>query len=169
MRLPLYQRVIQGKPISVGGTYGNRQATEHGTQGVPGDETEDLEQLLLQVKAAHPDVQAVSSGAILSTYQRSRIEHVLARPHIALTPLSYLWQQPERPLVLSMIQSGLKPVLVKVAGMGLREQDVGRGLDQMVPRLGMLEARWGCHFAGEGGEYETLCVDGPMFHDTIEL
>jgi diphthine-ammonia ligase len=53
MRLPLYTKVITGKPLEVGGTYGSRsrtQKTEIGKGGVSGDETEDLEELLLQVK-----------------------------------------------------------------------------------------------------------------------
>lgn len=121
------------------------------------------------LQSHHPEITGLSSGAILSTYQRSRIEHITSRPHISLTPLSYLWQQPERPLVLSMIRSGLVPVLVKVAGMGLETTDVGRKLEAMQTRLERLERDWGCHYAGEGGEYETICVDGPMFHDRIVL
>jgi len=70
---------------------------------------------------------------------------------------------------MSMIRSGLVPVLVKVAGMGLEVEDVGKELSQLEARLGKLERDWGCHFAGEGGEYETICVDGPMFHDRVVL
>ncbi len=41
-----------------------------------GDEVEDLLQLLAFVKSAVPGVEAVSSGAIASDYQRLRVEHV---------------------------------------------------------------------------------------------
>lgn len=71
-----------------------------------------------------------------------------------------------------MISSGLAPILVKVAGMGLRVEDVGRGLAELSGvggRLERLEREWGCHFAGEGGEYETICLDGPMFYERVEL
>jgi diphthine-ammonia ligase len=55
MRLPLYRHVIKGKPVEVGGTYGSRNRSESsraGQEGVKGDETEDLEELLLQVKVS---------------------------------------------------------------------------------------------------------------------
>jgi diphthine-ammonia ligase len=68
-----------------------------------------------------------------------------------------------------MIRSGLVPTLVKVAGMGLEVKDVGRPLSALETKLERLERDWGCHFAGEGGEYETICVDGPMFYDRVEL
>lgn len=68
-----------------------------------------------------------------------------------------------------MIDSGLVPVLVKVAGMGLEVQDVGKRLEVVKEKLGRLERDWGCHFAGEGGEYETVCVDGPMFYERVVL
>ncbi|KAH8080204.1 hypothetical protein HD553DRAFT_122492 [Filobasidium floriforme] len=185
MRLPLYTQVIRGKPLRVGGTYGSRttpggfgggkgreeeqQEEEKEKEGGEGDETEDLEVLLRTVKSHHPEIAGLSSGAILSTYQRSRIEHITSRPHISLTPLSFLWQQPERPLVLSMLSSGLEPVLVKVAGMGLEVEDVGRklGEERVKGKLRRLERDWGCHFAGEGGEYETVCTDGPLFYDRV--
>lgn len=40
------------------------------------DEVEDLYALLSRVKHEMPEVQAVASGAILSTYQRLRVENV---------------------------------------------------------------------------------------------
>jgi diphthine-ammonia ligase len=70
-----------------------------------------------------------------------------------------------------MLSSGLEPVLVKVAGMGLEVDDVGRKLgdERVKGKLERLERDWGCHFAGEGGEYETVCTDGPLFYDRVVL
>ena len=41
-----------------------------------GDEVEDLLALLAFAKHLHPEIEAVSSGAIASDYQRLRVEHV---------------------------------------------------------------------------------------------
>ena len=94
--VPLYRRVISGAAVEQGLEYGDRNAK---AGGVLGDETEDLYSLLLNVKVRffehrylythtqriqlplnnqlqHPDVQGVSIGAILSNYQRVRVEHV---------------------------------------------------------------------------------------------
>ena len=47
-----------------------------------GDEVEDLLRLLAFVKTALPGVEAVSSGAIASDYQRLRVEHVCINPKL---------------------------------------------------------------------------------------
>jgi diphthine-ammonia ligase len=71
--VPLYRRVIQGNPVEQAAEYGLKSA---GGGGIAGDETEDLHALLCNVLEHHPDIQAVSVGAILSNYQRVRVEHV---------------------------------------------------------------------------------------------
>ncbi|GMH49434.1 hypothetical protein TrRE_jg10562, partial [Triparma retinervis] len=57
-------------------------------------EVEDLYTLLSDVITRYPTVRGVSTGAIFSTYQRSRVESVARR--LNLQVLSYLWQ-PEPP------------------------------------------------------------------------
>lgn len=88
--VPLYRKTIDGAALEQGSEYGGRTANTSG--GVRGDETEDLFELLSTVKvrdfmpytilhltipqSRHPDIQGVSVGAILSSYQRVRVEHV---------------------------------------------------------------------------------------------
>ncbi|PSS35446.1 hypothetical protein PHLCEN_2v1601 [Hermanssonia centrifuga] len=72
--VPLYRKVISGSAVDLSSEYGARDATKNG--GLEGDETEDLYSLLSTVKSAHPDIEGVSVGAILSNYQRVRVEHV---------------------------------------------------------------------------------------------
>ena len=70
----------------------------HATQG---DEVEDLLSLLAFAKEQLPEIEAVSSGAIASDYQRLRVEHVHfhTSPFISIlfcllyAKLSY-WQMP---------------------------------------------------------------------------
>lgn len=40
------------------------------------DEVENLYDLLKKVKEVYPDIEGVSSGAILSSYQKIRVENV---------------------------------------------------------------------------------------------
>ncbi|EAW10373.1 diphthine--ammonia ligase family protein [Aspergillus clavatus NRRL 1] len=149
------------------------------------DETESLIPLLRRIQAAHPHANAVSAGAILSTYQRTRIENVAAR--LGLTPLAWLWMYPELPppvermgvsaavaeagLLEDMAACGCEARIIKVASGGL---DWGflwgdlAGLDGGVRRRVVKGMR---RFAapgdlrgavlGEGGEYESLALDGP--------
>jgi diphthine-ammonia ligase len=71
---------------------------------------------LEKVKQAHPDVQAVSVGAILSNYQRARVENVCVR--LGLTCLAFLWQRDQKELLAEMIANGLIAVVIKVAAIG---------------------------------------------------
>lgn len=59
---------------------------------------------------------AVGSGAILSNYQRTRVENVCAR--LGLTSLAYLWRRPQSPLLTEMVEAGVDAVLVKVGEAG---------------------------------------------------
>ena len=89
--LPLYQQEILGSAVNQEKCYGPSSAMPPGEE----DETEALVPLLSIVKERHPEVNAVSTGAILSDYQRTRVESVAVR--LDLTPLSYLWQWPHLP------------------------------------------------------------------------
>ncbi|KAG1892328.1 meiotically up-regulated 71 protein [Suillus subluteus] len=164
LEVPLYRRVIQGDAIEQNAEYGSRSA---GGAGVLGDETEDLYTLLEHVKVHHPDVQGVSVGAILSNYQRVRVEHVCHR--LSLTPLAYLWQRDQAELLSEMIAVGIKSVLIKVAGIGLTVKHLGKTLNGMQDTLTRLNSLYGLHICGEGGEYETLTLDSPLFKHRIVL
>lgn len=192
MGLPHYSHVITGGAVEKGAEYGSRERGGDGS-GMEGDETEDLTVLLKKImvglwtssggltcQALHPEATAISSGAILSNYQRLRIEHVCQR--LGLTSLAYLWQSEQLPLVTRMVSSGLNAILVKVAGVGLGVKCVGKSLGQLLPlltrlvRLGMYDmdanlqqAQYGAHPAGEGGEYETLTLDCPLFSKRINI
>ncbi|KAH7098257.1 adenine nucleotide alpha hydrolases-like protein [Auriculariales sp. MPI-PUGE-AT-0066] len=162
LEVPLYRRVIVGSAIELGNEYGGRTADD-GIK-VDGDETEDLFELLSEVKAHHPDVQGVAIGAILSTYQRVRMEQVCRR--LELTPLCYLWRRDQRELLKEMIDAGMESILIKVAGIGLTTKHLGQSLAQMQPLLWKLLSQndsYGLHVCGEGGEYETMTLDCPLF------
>lgn len=163
--VPLYRRVIAGDAVHQGSEYGARAA--QGTGDLKGDETEDLYELLSTVLEHHPEVKGVSVGAILSNYQRVRVEHVCRR--LGLTSLAYLWQRDQAELLSEMIEAGLTAVLIKVAGIGLTVKHLGKTLQEMQPTLTKLNTLYGSHVCGEGGEYETLTIDSPMFKSRIVL
>ncbi len=153
--LPLYRREIRGTPRATALDYA---PTEH-------DEVEDLHALLSDVLTRHPDARGVSSGAIMSTYQKLRVEQVCGR--LGLESLAYLWQRPQLPLLDAMIADGLEAVIIKVAVAGLAASDLGRSLAQMRPRLAELHASaLQTSPVGEGGEFETLTLDCPLFSRT---
>lgn len=68
-----------------------------------------------------------------------------------------------------MIDAGLEAVLIKVAGVGLTTKHLGKTLAQVQPTLLKLNDLYGSHICGEGGEYETLTLDSPLFKRRIVL
>jgi diphthine-ammonia ligase len=173
LNLPLYRRQIRGKAVNTGREYSFVEG------GLP-DETEDLIPLLQDIKEKHPDANALCTGAILSTYQRTRIESVAVR--LGLTPLAYLWQYPalppaaERPdsltgLLDDMEAAGCDARLIKIASAGIKESLLWSRISDPLVRsrliTGISRFSHGDEFSlrgallGEGGEYETLAVNGP--------
>ncbi|XP_053237490.1 diphthine--ammonia ligase isoform X4 [Podarcis raffonei] len=155
MGLPLYRRTIKGTSVETGKVYTRCE----------GDEVEDLYKLLKLVKDEE-GVEGVSVGAILSDYQRVRVEDVCKR--LTLQPLAYLWRQNQETLLKEMISSNLQAIIIKVAAFGLDpDKHLGKTLDEMEPYLLELSKKYGVHICGEGGEYETFTLDCPLFKKKI--
>jgi diphthine-ammonia ligase len=136
------------------------------------DEVEDLYFALKKAKDHFPEIKGVSSGAILSTYQRVRIEHVCSR--LGLTSFSYLWRMaPQHDLLKRMMDDGIEAVLVKTAcPPGLVPQ---KHLNKTIGELyysGLfhkLHDKYQFHMCGEGGEYESLVLDCPLYKKKLVL
>lgn len=157
MDLPLYRRPIRGTPRNL----------EYDYEVTADDEVECLYELLREVKERHPQVRGVSSGAIMSTYQKNRVENVCGR--LGLMSLAFLWEAPQAPLLQSMIDIGLEAILIKVAVYGLDVHDLGRTLQEMQPKLLQLAASHGINVCGEGGEFESLTLDCPLFRRRLVI
>lgn len=158
--VPIIQRQIIGASVNTQLEY---------NEVCPGDEVEDLFELLRDVVQQFPTVKGVACGAILSNYQRHRLEHVCTR--LGLTVLSYLWQKDRNELLQEMIfENNMEILLVKVAGAGLNPQKhLGKRLKDLYPSLLNLHKKYGLDLCGEGGEYESLVLDAPFFHKRIEI
>lgn len=103
------------------------------------DETESLVPLLRAVIAAHPEANALCTGAILSTYQRTRIESVALR--LGLVPLAYLWQFPVLPTTDAAAPDSFHPdQLSTVKGSQIVNEDDDAQLLRDMAAVG-LEAR----------------------------
>ncbi|KAB8223419.1 hypothetical protein BDV33DRAFT_200686 [Aspergillus novoparasiticus] len=183
--IPLYRAPISGGAVDTARIYRNDAADQmaESRQEDGQDETESLVPLLKRVMENHPEADAVCAGAILSTYQRTRIENVAFR--LGLTPLAWLWNYPVLPapveregvvtqagLLEDMAGVGCEARIIKVASGGLDEGflwgDVSSadGLVRRKIERGMrrfVVDDLGGAVLGEGGEYESLAVDGPGF------
>lgn len=177
LQAPLFRRLITGSAVDTNQEY-DRSRDNEGRH----DETEDLLLLLQDILVHHPNANAICSGAILSTYQRTRVESVALR--LGLVPLAYLWQYPILPsgtdqavdkravdLLADMEAAGLEARIIKIASGGIRPDLLWANVTETETRS-RLQRGLTPYFAeddfglrasviGEGGEYETLVLDGP--------
>lgn len=172
--IPLYRQPITGTAVQSGASYDHVGSGEE-------DETESLVPLLKRILKDHPSANAISTGAILSTYQRTRVESVALR--LGLTPLGFLWKYPILPpatqasLLEDMQAVNLDARIIKVASGGLDESFLWNNVASLADRTRIERSikRFGTDgdgaVLGEGGEFETLVIDGPpkLFKGRIEI
>lgn len=149
---PLFRKSISGKPVNQEYDY---------NKPVDSDEVEDLYQLLVQIKNTGIQFEGISVGAIHSNYQRIRVQNICDR--LNLTMLAYLWAADQEKLLQEMIDYGINAVLIKVAVIGLDKSHLGQSLKQVQDLLHSLAKKYGINVCGEGGEFETLTLDCPLF------
>ncbi|EDV29840.1 uncharacterized protein TRIADDRAFT_49818 [Trichoplax adhaerens] len=155
MNLPLYRHPLKGSSI----------ATDRYYSPTAKDEVEDLYELLKEVQN-DIEIEAVSVGAILSNYQRVRVENVCSR--LGLVSLAYLWQRDQQDLLMEMIDDGIDARIIKVAALGLEPQKhLGKSLQEIAPVMRRFNQKYGLNICGEGGEYETFTLDCPLFTQKI--
>jgi ABC transporter with metal-binding/Fe-S-binding domain ATP-binding protein len=133
------------------------------TQGEKETELEDLQTLLQGL-----DVDGVISGAIASEYQRTRIERIC--DELGLKSFTPLWHKDQELLLRDQLRAGFHSIIVGVFAEGFDTTWLGRSLDEdTIDALVHLHKTHGINIAGEGGEYETLVLDGPMFSKKLVI
>ncbi|MFB2623881.1 diphthine--ammonia ligase [Methanothermobacter marburgensis] len=139
---------------------------ESRTEGVEEKEVEDLAETLSMLKER--GVDAVYSGALYSEYQRSRIDAVCRR--LGLKSVAPLWHRDPIDYMEEIVDLGFRVMVTAVAAEGLDESWLGRIVDKrMISELADLSERYGINPAFEGGEAETLVLDGPIFKKRLEI
>lgn len=69
-----------------------------------------------------------------------------------------------------MIKCEIDAIVIKVAALGLEPaRHLGRSLRLLEPQLESLHEKYGLHMCGEGGEYETLTLDCPLYKSRIVM
>jgi diphthine-ammonia ligase len=136
-----------------------------------GDEVEDL-YLALKKCQQVVSFDAVSSGAILSTYQKNRVENVCNR--LNLESLAPLWKKDQQILLKEMINYGIDARIVKIASPGFGKECINLSLTEMNEKIekninfGDLIYKY-FNFCGEGGEFESIVCNAPGFKKRIKI
>ncbi len=133
------------------------------TTGEKEKELSDLQTLLKPL-----DIDGVISGAIASEYQRTRIERICHNIHMkSFTPL---WHKNQTLLLNEQINAGFCCIIVGVYAQGFNESWLGIPIDQnTIAHLEELHKNHQINIAGEGGEFETLIIDGPILKKKLQI
>ncbi|MEM3055035.1 MAG: TIGR00289 family protein [Candidatus Bathyarchaeia archaeon] len=133
------------------------------TSGVKELEIEDLKRLIEKL-----DVEGVVSGAIASTYQKTRIEQICKQ--LKLECITPLWHENPQNILREILDLKFEAVITGVYAFGFSAEWLGRKIDEdTVKALIELNRQYGVSLVGEGGEYETLVLDAPFFKKKIRI
>src|SRR3989344_575719 len=131
------------------------------TSGEKEKELSDLEKALVKAKKKY-GVEGIVVGAIFSTYQRDRVQKVADK--LGLKVFTPLWHKDQESLLKELLENNFEFIIVHIAADGLDKSWLGKKIDlEKVKELVKLSKKYGLNPAGEGGEYESLVLDCPMF------
>ncbi|USN45617.1 MAG: diphthine--ammonia ligase [Candidatus Woesearchaeota archaeon] len=137
------------------------------TRGEKEDELADLRTALLRAKETF-HIRGVVSGALFSNYQRTRIERVC--DELNLKCYSPLWHMEQRAVMKMLFAGKFSFMFTKVAALGLDASWLARPITESdLVALEALHAKYGVNIAGEGGEFESLVLDAPLFSKRINI
>ncbi len=137
------------------------------TAGEKEKELADMKRAIMRAKKDY-GIEGVVTGALYSQYQRERIEKIC--DELGLKIFSPLWHMDQEKEMRQLVKEGFLFMMSSIAAEGLDKSWLGRKLTKEdVDKLVTLNRKIGFHIAGEGGEFETLVLDGPMFMKRIEI
>ena len=136
------------------------------TDGIKEEELKDLKREFENLKSL--GVEAIYTGALFSVYQKSRIEKLC--DEVGLKAISPYWHVDELEYMRNIVSLGFKIIICGVAAWGLDESWLGRVIDdETIDELVKINEKYQVNIAFEGGEAETLAIDGPIFKKRIKI
>lgn len=83
--------------------------------------------------------------------------------------LATLWLQDQSRVLEELQMRNFEPRIVKTAAIGLTRAHLGQTVTALSDHLHRLHEQYGVHVCGEGGEYESLVTDCPLYRARIVL
>ena len=133
------------------------------SSAVKEEEVEDLKHLIAKL-----NVEGVVSGAIASTYQKTRIDNICKQ--LGLKSIAPLWHKDALSILKQIVDLNFNVIITGVYAYGFSEEWLEKKLDNdAIEALVHLNEQYGVSLVGEGGEYETLVLDAPFFKKRIKV
>lgn len=135
------------------------------TKGEKERELKDLKDVIFSVKN---DIDGIVTGALYSEYQKTRIEKICKE--LGLKCLSPLWHSDLEKMLKEEIGLGFEIIITGVASEGLDKSWLGKKINfDVIEKLKELNKKFGINIGAEGGEFETLVLDCPIFRKKMKM
>ena len=133
------------------------------SSGIKEKELKDIKKAL-QTAIKKYKIEGVVSGALASNYQKERIDKICNKLKIA--SIAPLWHIEPKKYLKELIRHDFKIIITGIAADGLTKDFLGSGIDNnFIKKIEKLNI----HGGGEGGEYESLVLDCPMFSKKLKI
>ena len=137
------------------------------TEGRKEGELDDLTRALALAREQY-GIEGVVTGALMSVYQASRVQRICRE--LDLWCFNPLWYVDPELYMKELIASGFSAVVTGVFAAPFTEDWLGRAIDRnALADLIRYAASDRITLTGEGGEYETLVLDCPVFEKRIAV
>lgn len=135
------------------------------TKGEKEKELEDLKEVLMSIRN---EIDGVVSGAVYSKYQKKRIEKICKE--LRLKSITPLWHRDAEKLLKEEIESEFEIIITGVSAEGFDKNWLGRKINlDTIEDLKKLNKRFRINLSGEGGEFESLVLNCPLFKKQIKI
>ncbi|MFA4819764.1 MAG: diphthine--ammonia ligase [Candidatus Aenigmatarchaeota archaeon] len=135
------------------------------TKGEKEKELDDLEEAITSLK---DEIDGVVTGALASSYQKMRIDSICKRHD--LLSIAPLWHRDPVEYLHAALHDNFEIIIVGVAAPPLDAKWLGRKIDhECIDDLVTLNKKHGISTVGEGGEFESLVLDCPLFLKKIHI
>ena len=135
---------------------------------VPASGSVEDEILSLEEALAKLDIDGIVSGALRSDFQKQRLECMSQRLNIH--SFSPLWHQSPFDHLSGMVEAGFQIMLTSVSCEGLDHTWLGHVLSESsLAKLHALSEQHRFNVDGEGGEYETFVLGGPIWSRALRV
>jgi asparagine synthase (glutamine-hydrolysing) len=137
------------------------------TLGEKEKELEDLEKAIKKAIDKYK-IKGIVTGALKSSYQKSRIENICKS--LKIECLNPLWNKNQIDLLKELIKNNFEIIISGVAAYPLNKSWVNRRIDpNFIKEIEELSKKYKLNPAGEGGEFESLVINCPLFKSKLEI
>jgi len=139
-------------------------------QTTKGEKEQELEDLSIAIASAKKkyNIEGIVTGAIESVYQAARIQKIC--DELDLWCFNPLWQADQVEHLNEIVDSGYSVIISAVLAEPFTKKWLGKVIDhKTIKELEKLAQSHKINPAGEGGEFESCVLDGPLFKKKIEI